>query len=117
MKGRSLWGRAQFSLAGLREAWRRERSFRDLVVAGAVALVLLALVGARDVEWALVGLALAVALGMELVNGALEALADRLHPEQHRDVGAAKDMASGAVFLANCALGGLTVWVVARHLF
>ena len=115
MKGRSLWARAGFSLAGLRTAWRRERSFRDLVLAGGVVGIALAAVGARGVEWALVLVALTLALGLELVNGALEAVADRLHPEQHADIGAAKDMASAAVFLANVALFGLTAWVAARN--
>ncbi len=118
MKGkRSLWARAGFSLAGLREAWRRERSFRDLVAGGAAALLALAVVGARGFEWAVVILAWTLALGLEMMNGALEAIADRIHPEQHRDIGAAKDMASGAVFIANCALAGLTLWVIARHVF
>jgi len=115
MKGRSLWARAGFSLAGLREAWRRERSFRDLVMAGVVVGIVLAAVGAGEAEWALVIVALTIALGLELANGAIEAVADRLHPEQHADIGAAKDMASAAVFLANCVLGGLTVWVAARN--
>ena len=37
----------------------------------------------------------------ELLNSALETLADHLHPEQHPEVGAAKDIAAGAVLVAS----------------
>lgn len=39
----------------------------------------------------------------ELMNAALETLADRLHPERHPEIGAAKDMAAGAVLAASVA--------------
>ena len=115
-KNNSLWSRARISLIGLRETWRRERSFRLLALAAAAAAGLLAWVDAAPFEWAVAALAMSVALGMETMNAALEALADRMHPERHPEIGAAKDMASSAVFIANCVAGGLIVWIVWRNL-
>lgn len=36
----------------------------------------------------------------ELFNSALETLTDHLHPEHHHEIGAAKDIAAGAVLVA-----------------
>ncbi len=36
----------------------------------------------------------------ELFNAALETLADHLHPEEHPEIGAAKDIAAGSVLVA-----------------
>lgn len=47
-------------------------------------------------------LSAATGVAFELSNSALEALADRLHPEHHVEIGRAKDMASAAAFVANC---------------
>ena len=46
---------------------------------------------------------LVLGLVVELLNGALEVLLDRLHPNQDGEIGAAKDMASAAALVINCA--------------
>lgn len=52
-------------------------------------------------------LSCALVLSLELLNTALELTLDALHPEQHPAIGAAKDVAAGAVLLAS--LGALVV--------
>jgi diacylglycerol kinase (ATP) len=77
------------------------------------ALIVLSAAGPALLWWALVGLALATGLALELVNGALEALADRLHPGIHPEIGVAKDMASGAALVVNITAAGIlaaSVW-------
>ena len=49
------------------------------------------------------------ALAAELVNAALEALIDRLHPDYDSEIGAAKDMSSAAVLVINLAAGAAFV--------
>ena len=68
----------------------------------AIILVVIAgvLTGIDRVEWALLVLAIGLVLALEAVNSALEALADAAHPERHPLVGAAKDMAAGAVLVS-----------------
>lgn len=112
----SIFGRARNSLRGLRQAWRRERSWREQVGLSLVALVLLALVGAEPVEWLVVVVVLGAGLGVETMNAAVEALADKLHPERDAEIGAAKDIAAGAAFIVNCTAGGVTLAVLLRHL-
>ena len=53
--------------------------------------------------WALIALVSGLVLAFELMNAALEKLIDRLHPERHPEIGAAKDMAAGAVLVLACA--------------
>ena len=107
MKNRPLYARMGYALAGLRAALRTE------------ALALVAWIGVlcwlqpAAVWWALSIGSLALIIAIELLNSALEAVIDRLHPEQHPAIGMAKDMAAGAVFLsvlAGLVVGALTVW-------
>ena len=109
-------GRARTSLRGLRLAWRRERSLREHIWLSLSALGLLAVIGAEPSEWLVVIVALGAALGLETMNAAVEALADKLHPTRDDQIGAAKDMASGAAFIANCVAAGVTLAVLLHHL-
>ncbi len=103
MKNRNFVERLGFAWAGLAAAWRRERSFRThLVFAGLAALALLILRPA-PVWWALVAVVIALVLALELVNSAIEAVIDLLHPERHEEIRAAKDMVAGAVLLISLA--------------
>jgi diacylglycerol kinase (ATP) len=96
-----------FALAGLRHAWRTERSLRLqlLALAGVVAL----LFGLRPpaIWWALVGLVCALVIAAELFNTAIEALVDHLHPEIHPAIRVVKDCAAAAVLVTS--LGALAV--------
>lgn len=83
--------------AGVAMALREERNLRIQAVIGVLALALSLWLG---VGTALVLLACGVVLASELVNTALERLADALHPSDHPLVGAAKDAAAGAVLVS-----------------
>jgi diacylglycerol kinase (ATP) len=109
MKGQAFIKRLGFAWHGLRLAVRRERSFRThLLAAGAVLVVLLALRPA-PVWWASLTLATGLVLVAELLNAALETLVDHLHPERHPEIGAAKDIAAGAVLVASLIAVGVGV--------
>ena len=99
MKSQPLIRRLAWALAGLRECWRSEGSFRLQVLGAAAGLALLAWLRPAPLWWGLLALAAALTLAAELFNSAIERLADRLHPERHPDIGAVKDMAAGAVFM------------------
>jgi len=89
------------SLSGIRQGWRRDFAIRRQL--GLTLIVALALLVVRaPAAWLLASLVLLVlGLATELINAALEALLDRLHPEWDETIGAAKDMASAAAFLVN----------------
>ena len=109
MKGQTFRRRLGFAMRGLALAVRRERSLRTQLLAAGTVLALLLATRPAAVWWALLLLACALVLVAELLNSALEALVDHLHPERHPAVGAAKDIAAGAVLLAS--VGAVAVGV------
>lgn len=116
MKGRGFVERLGFAWCGLRLALHRERSVRTHAMA-LVALAGALLVLKPSMIWcALLGLAAGLVLVAELLNSALETLADRVHPERHPDIAAAKDIAAGAVLVASVlALGVALAFLVDRY--
>ena len=102
---------ARYSWQGLRAAWRHEAAFRQEVALGAPLLVL-AWWGAPTPLQALALSATVVLVWIvELLNSALEALADAVALEPHPLLGRAKDLGSAAVFFS-LALCGLSYAVV-----
>ena len=106
-----IWKACTYSLAGLRAATRHEAAFRQELALG-LPLVALATWWAPG-RWAwlaMVGSIMLVWL-VELLNSALEALADAQSTEPHPLLGRAKDLGSAAVMLS-LLLVALT-WAVA----
>ncbi len=56
-------------------------------------------IAAQEWLWLLICIALVIAL--EMVNTAVETLADHLHPERHPEIKVVKDVAAGAVLWAS----------------
>lgn len=107
MKNQPFHSRLFFALAGIASTLRSENSFRLHVVAAAVVLAALFWLRPAPVWWALAALTVAFVLAAELVNTAIEHLADHLHPELHPKIKLVKDCAAAAVLVAS--LGALAV--------
>ena len=64
-------------------------------------------------EWCIILFCIAAVIGFELLNSALEAFMDAIHPDQHIMIGKAKDMAAGAVLMmaiVSAIIGSLIFW-------
>lgn len=101
MKGQGLLRRLGFAANGLRTALTRERSLRAQALATSGVLLVLVLTRPPALWWAIGLLAIGLVLVAELVNTALETLADHLHPEHHPEIRVVKDIAAAAVLLAS----------------
>ena len=101
MKGQPFIKRLGFALKGIALTFRRESSFRTHVLVAVGVLVLLCIARPAPVWWAIVVVVTGLVLLAELFNSALETLTDHLHPDQHPEIGVAKDMAAGAVLVAS----------------
>jgi diacylglycerol kinase (ATP) len=97
---RRVWKAWTYSLAGLRAAAKHEAAFRQELALG-VPMLLLApwLAPGRWQLLMMIGSVVAVWV-VELLNSAVESLADALMPERHPLVGRAKDLGSAAVMLS-----------------
>ena len=106
-KNQPLWRRTTFALAGLSHGLRTERSVRFEAVVFVLVLLVLVVLRPRPIWWAAVALASAGVLAAELLNTAIEALADHLSPEFHPQIRVVKDCAAAAVFVS--VVGALAV--------
>jgi undecaprenol kinase len=114
MKNRPFLSRLRFACVGVAAACRAEASFRAQVYVAVAATVVLATMRPPLIWAALCLTSAGAVLALELVNTALESLADRLHPEVHDSIRIAKDCAAGAVLVASCVafvIGVLTVGI------
>ncbi|MCS7057978.1 MAG: diacylglycerol kinase family protein [Meiothermus sp.] len=107
---RGLKASFTYAWAGLRFAWKSQRNFRLEVYIAALALGL-----ALWLEVSLIPVLFLVALvlGLELLNTALEALVDLVSPHYHPLAKAAKDVAAAGVLLVSgiAALIGLMLFL------
>lgn len=89
-----------WSAAGLRSAWKHELAFRLQSIVIAIMLPFGIWLGRSTVERALLIISCGLVLITELLNSAIEAVVDRIGPEQHPLSGRAKDLGSGAAFFS-----------------
>ena len=103
-----LWRATINTRNGLAFAIRSEQAVREELFALALAVPLAWLVGASVMRRVELVAAVAFVLVVEILNTAIEKLADRLTTEHDPKIGQVKDMGSAAVFLAD--LNVLLCW-------
>ena len=111
-----FWRATLNSRNGLAFAFRSEQAFREEVVALALALPLAWLVGTtgmRRVELIAVVVLLIV---VELLNTAIEKLADRVTTDHDPQIGQVKDVGSAAVGVALVMAGAFWLFAIAERI-
>jgi diacylglycerol kinase (ATP) len=99
-----------YSLSGIAWAWRNEAAFRQEVVLAVLLAPLGLYLGQDGAARALLVGSLLLALIVELLNTAIEAVVDRFGGEHHPLSKAAKDLGSAAVFVSLVSV--VVVWVL-----
>ena len=99
-------------LQTFRDAWRgivsvakTEFNFRVHLSCLVLVLVFGWFLKVSSMEWIALTLCVGFVLFSEILNTALEYLADAVHPEVDPGIGKAKDASAGAVFVASLAAG------------
>lgn len=97
---RRVWNAFNYSLAGLRAAYRHEDAFRQEVWLALILIPAALLLPASAVGHALMIASVLLVLIVELLNSAIEAAIDRISLDHHRLSKRAKDIGSAAVLIA-----------------
>ena len=90
----------RYTARGFRDALVHDTSFRQEFVATLILVPIGVWLGDNGVERALLILPLLLVLVVELLNGAVETVVNRIGTEHNELSGRAKDLASAAVFVA-----------------
>jgi diacylglycerol kinase (ATP) len=101
---------------GLAFAIRSEQAFREELVALALAFPCAWLVGATGMRRVELIAVVVLVLVVELLNTAIEKLADRLTTEHDQQIGRVKDMGSAAVGLALVLAGAFWIFAIAERI-
>lgn len=105
-----LFNALRYSIQGLGAALRHEAAFRQELLAAAVLTPVAFWAGRTPTQVLLLIGAMVFVLIVEVLNSALEALADSITTDPHPMIGRAKDLGSAAVMLS-IALA-VAVWLV-----
>ena len=101
---------------GLAFAFRSEQAFREEIAALVLSLPLAWLIGATTMRRLELIAAVVSVLVVELLNTAIEKLADRLTTERDPQIGQVKDMGSAAVGVALVMAGLFWLFAIAERI-
>jgi len=107
---RRLVNAFNYSMSGLRLAYRHEHAFRQEILGAALLLPVACLIPVTPVERVLLIGTILLVLIVELLNSSVEAAVDRAGLDTHHLAKRAKDIGSAAVFLALILLA--TTWLL-----
>lgn len=107
---RRVWQAGRYSLAGLRAALRHEAAFRQELAVGVPLLLLLPWIAPGRWQGLLMAGSIVLVWIVELLNSAVEAVADAVSVDHHPLLGRAKDLGSAAVMLS--LMLAVVVWTV-----
>ena len=89
-----------YSLAGFKAAFQNEAAFRQIILINSMLIPLSFFMPVSRVEQVIMIVVCLLAIIVELINSAIEAVVDRVSIEQHPLSKNAKDMGSAAQFVA-----------------
>ncbi len=119
-RARNFWQSLAFAFAGVRLALHSQRNLRIHFAFALAAVFLGFALRISRAEWAVVVALIALVISLELLNTAVEALADLASPTFHPLAKTAKDTAAGAMLVValGSAAAGLIIFLPRLwHLF
>lgn len=103
------------SVKGFKAAYVHEAAFRQELLLCAFLLPISFIIATSMTHWLILISTLLFLLFAEVINSAIEALADRISIEHHELIGRAKDLGSAAVFIAFSILA--VCWLSIAYIF
>ena len=90
----------RYAFAGLKQAWLQEHNFRIHIFAAAAVTLAGFYFQLGRVEWLFIVFAIGLVIIAELVNSAIELLADFVSPGENKKIGTIKDIAAASVLVS-----------------
>lgn len=113
---RRILNAARYSLAGYRAAFTHEAAFRQELALVVILTPCAFWLGRSLIDTIVLLAALGLVLVVELINSAIEALADAISTDHHPLLGRAKDIGSAAVMLSLLMAAGIWLTVLGARL-
>lgn len=88
-----------YALNGIWITLKQENNFKIHVIGGLIAIIISFYLELDFRSWVIIITMIGLVLTVELLNTAIEKLADIVHPDKHPEIGIVKDIAAGAVFI------------------
>lgn len=102
----------KYAVNGVKVLFTEEHNSRIHLFVTMCVVVVGFLLGITQAEWIALILCIGLVFSLELINSAIETLADFVQPEYHDYIKKTKDLASGAVFL-----GSITAVIIGLIIF
>lgn len=99
-----------YAFNGLRVLVREEHNSWIHIAAAVVAIVLGFIFHISTYEWIAIVFSIGLVIALEIVNSAIESLADFVSPERHNSIKKIKDLAAAAVLVG--AIAALTIGLI-----
>ncbi len=90
-----------YSFRGLFKIFREEQNLQIQSLVAIIILILAAYMGIKPVEWCLVIMSISLVVLAEIINSALERVADVLKPRIHVYIKEVKDIMAAAVMISS----------------
>jgi len=111
-----MWRATINSRNGLAFAFRSEQAFREELIALLIAIPLAWLIGVTPVRRLELVMVVLLLMVVELLNTAIEKLADRLTTDHDQQIGRVKDMGSAAVGVTLLIAGAMWLFAIAERM-
>ncbi len=111
-----IFNATRYSMAGFKTAFQNEAAFRQILLINLILIPLSFWMPVSRVEQTLMVAVCLLALIIELINSAIEAVVDRISMERHELSKNAKDMGSAAQFVALSLIALTWGIILAGHL-
>lgn len=102
-----------FAISGLRTLLKEEPNALIHITMAIIAIIMAVICDISATEWLFILVFVALVIGTELLNTALEVLCDLVQPEKHPGIKKVKDLSAGAVliFAITSLIGGFIIFI------
>lgn len=117
-RSRNIFEAFSFAFRGLKSILVREHNLRIQIIIGTLVVCTMFFFRIPALHMAVLVLAITLVITLEMINTSFELISDMIHPEYSEIIRNAKDIAAGAVLLANigaCIVGILILLPVIMY--